>query len=137
MVKCGRKVMWNVNTEIVCSIVAAAGVAVSALVSWFAARYSAEKEIKKMKMSWSREDSLSSSEEFADMCGAVAAYARCLYKDNQIEAARQIAKVRAKESGELARQLDDLYNAVKNSIPNLTDETLSHVIDEYRKSRRN
>lgn len=123
------------NIQIVSSVIATSGMAISALISWFIARSSAEKEIKKLKISWTREDALSSSEEFSDMCGAVAYFARAQQTNTEAEAARQVARVRPKESGVLAKHLDTLYDAIKNENFDLIDDSLARVIEEYRKSR--
>src|SRR5699024_2941080 len=62
------------NTEIICTIVTAGGVVLSSLISFFVARSTANREIRRMKLTWDREDAVTADKEFSSMSAAVAEY---------------------------------------------------------------
>lgn len=95
---------------IIVAVISFVGVGVSAMVSWGVAHYSIKAEIKKLNMTWSREDIVSSEEEFSKMAEAVGRYAADYSNDElQAEAAGKVAAIRAKEIGTLGETLDSLY----------------------------
>lgn len=123
----------SIPTELICSLITFAGVIASALISRNVSKNTAVKEIEKMQLEWDREDLVSSEEDFSKMISAVAKYTSGLYRGYQREALGEIASVRAKENGDLALTLDQLYQAVYDARPRDIDKHLTNVINEKRK----
>lgn len=124
------------DVRIICSLISFAGIAISGLVSWFVSRSSAAKEIEKMRLSWEREDVVSSDEEFGEMCAAVATSVHYDSFTNRSKAGALVASVRSKEQGTLGNLLDDLYFSLERTHNTTTiDELLSKVIIEKRKRK--
>lgn len=121
------------KTEIICAIVAAGGTLLSALIAFFVSRTTANKELEKMKLTWAREDLVSSDDEFAEMAEAVSKYVQNNYGKVQSDAMSKIAAVRSKEINSIAVILDDLYKYVRMDNPNAADEYLTKAINEKRK----
>lgn len=108
----------------------------SAVISWFISRTTANKEIEKLRLTWEREDIVSSDEDFAEMSAAVAEFVSNGYHRARESAMAKAAAIRSKESGEMADALDRLYRALANHNIYETDEALSRVIKEKRKAKR-
>lgn len=128
-------------TEIICSIVSVFGAVISAFISWIVSRSTANKEIKKLKLMWKREDVLTSDEDFSDMAATVARCTAAIsdgYEFDISEVAAKVAAVRSRESGTLANLLDSLYGAVLIKNTCRMYEMLTKVIEEKRhqKSRQ-
>lgn len=124
------------TTEVVCALIATVGAITSAVISWFVSRYSANKEVEKMKLLWKREDVISSDEEFAEMSSAVARCLQSSSKRHRIDAMAKVAAIRSKELGEMAARLDSLYNALNSDSDLNINEELTKVIDEKRNAKR-
>jgi len=123
----------NVPSEVLCSIISLTGVIASALIAKNVSKNTTTKEIEKMRLTWDREDLVSSEEDFSKMASAVAKFMGGLLRTYQREALGEIASVRAKESGDLALALDQLYQAVYDVRPGDIDNCLTNVINEKRK----
>ncbi len=123
------------SAEIICALIAIAGTAVSAGVSWFVSRSTANKEIEKMQLAWEREDVISSDDEFAEMAACVAEFVQSYYGLHQRNAIAKVAAIRSKETGELGKLLDELYDAIKSCDYSRTNLTLSAVINEKRNAK--
>lgn len=124
------------STEVICALIAAGGALLSAVVAWFVSRAAANKEIERLKLTWAREDVITSDEDFAAMCAAVSRYVqteRLRYKD---AASALVSSVRSKEDGVLADSLDCLYASLKRGNSFYVDECLTKVIEEKRKAKR-
>ncbi len=130
------------STEILCSLIALAGAALSALVSFFVAKFSSEREIKKMKLEWEHQDVISSDEDFSDMAVAVSRFVQAQTSKTHTEAITAITKIRAKEYGEIADSLDALYAAIGRRgvgyYPDLQriDNLLSEILKQKRNAKR-
>lgn len=127
------------STEIICALISLGGVIVSGLLAWGVSNSTARHQIKQMKLTWARDDVVSSDDEFADMASEVAKYVTLLHNENWVLADSSRAKVsalRAKESGSLALSLDALYGALLNDGPEAIDAALSEVIEQKRKAKR-
>lgn len=130
------------NTEIICALIAVTGTVVSALISFFVSKSSAEKEIQKMKLEWKRQDIVSSDDDFSDMAIAVSAFIQMQTLRTHTQAVAAIMKIRAKESGDIAKSLDALYEAVGrrgygyNPDLNQIDNLLSEILKQKRNSKR-
>jgi hypothetical protein len=129
------------NTEIICALIAVTGTVVSALISFFVSKSSAEKEIQKMKLEWKRQDIVSSDDDFSDMAIAVSAFIQTQTLRTHTQAVAAIMKIRAKESGDIAKSLDALYEAVGrrgygyNPDLNQIDNLLSEILEQKRNSK--
>ena len=88
-----------------------------------------------MKLIWERDDVVSSDDEFADMSSAVAAYAQDHWPDKQGIAMSKVAALRSKESGELGRQLDELYTVVEHGSSKEINLSLTKVIEQKREAK--
>lgn len=122
--------------EIICSLIAAAGVITSALVSYLISHSAAKREIQNLQMTWKREDIISSDADFADMSASVAKYAKSGNSGHQRDALAKIAAIRSVETGSIAIKLDTLYFEVKNGNLSKTDICLTEAIEEKRKYKR-
>lgn len=123
------------TTEIICALVTVGGTLLSTLIAFFVSRSTANKEIEKMKLTWEREDVISSDDEFAEMASAVATYVQNGWSGNQCTAMSKIAAIRSKEIGSLALKLDQLYTSVSRGNANSADSLLTEVINEKRQAK--
>ena len=123
------------KTEILCALIAAAGAILSALIAWFVSRSTANKEIEQLKLTWEREDIVSSDDEFAKMASVVANYIKCDIPGLQREALSSVAAIRSKESGELGSLLDQLYSVIDYGDISLVDQVLTSVINKKREAK--
>lgn len=123
------------KAEIICALITVGGALLSALIAFFVSRSTANKEIEKMKLTWEREDVISSDDEFADMASAVATYVQNGWSDTQRTAMSKIAAIRSKEIGSLASKLDQLYTAVSRDNAKSADSLLTEVINEKRQAK--
>ena len=130
------------NTEIVCALIAVVGTLASAAISFWVSKSSAEKEIQKMKLEWSRQDIVSSDEDFSDMAVAVSVFIQKQTSKTHTDAVAAVTKIRAKESGTIADSLDALYAAIgrrgSGCSPNLEqiDRLLSEILKQKRNAKR-
>lgn len=125
------------STEIYCTLITTAGAVFSVLLSWFTSRSTANKEIEKLKMSWEREDIVSSDDEFAEMASAVALFVQCDVPATQYEAMQKIAALRSKEVTDIAELLDSLYLDVHRNDRYRADSSLTKVLNKKREIKRN
>jgi len=132
----------NIDPAVICAIITVSGTFASAFVSWFVSRYTTTKELEKLQLTWSREDSVSYEDEFSEMVSAVSKYIHTLNSSDCADAIGKIGAIRAKTSGELASKTDILYVAVfeTGSCKYLTTQSvkkcLSETINQKRKSSR-
>lgn len=130
------------NTEIICALIAVTGTLVSAVISFWVSKFSAEKEIQKMKLEWKRQDIVSSDEDFLDMAVAVSRFIQMQTSKTHTEAIAAVTKIRAKESGTIADSLDSLYSAIGTRghgyNPNCEeiDRLLSEILKQKRDAKR-
>lgn len=96
----------------------------------------ANNELAKMRATWSREDLVSSDEEFADMANSVARYINTGSYNRHTEAMGKIASVRSKETGNIGATLDTLYSCVKAGRIKEADEALTAAIAQKRNLKR-
>ena len=122
----------NVSSELLCSIISFAGIVVSALISKNVSKNTTAKEIEKMKLSWNREDFVASEDEFSKMTSAVAKYAGDFRESSRRIALGEIASIRARETGDLAAALDQLYQTVLERHYSDINKNLTDVIAAKR-----
>ena len=121
--------------EIICTIVTVLGTVISALIAYFVSRSTTNKEIEKMKLTWEREDIISSDDEFADMAAATAKFVHINSSQNRSNALSKIAVLRSKEVGSISSLLDCLYYAVRSDNQSQADAALTSVIEEKRRAK--
>jgi hypothetical protein len=129
--------------EVVISLL---GVIFSGMISWFIARTTANKEIEKIKLTWTREDSIDSDQEFSDMAQTVSKFLLMPSENTRNIACLQVAQIRFKARGRLAQIIDALYNAIESCLPDewgdISVDTskiktlLDDAVDEKRKEQR-
>ena len=126
-----------ISSAVVSALITFVGTIISSSIARKSAKETAQetanKEIEKMKLTWQREDIVSSDEEFADMCAVVAKYssfATGMWGDEAIE---KVGSVRSKECGKLGKIMDDLYDSVKQDRFQEADIHLSAAINEKRR----
>lgn len=126
-----------VSSAVISALIAFLGTVFSSREARKSARETAQeianKEIEKMKLSWQREDMVSSDEEFAEMASVVAkfcAFATGAWSDEAIE---KVGAIRSKESGKLGQIMDDLYESVKRDRFAEADLLLTDAINEKRR----
>lgn len=124
------------STEVICALISVGGALLSALISYGVSRSTANKEVERMRLTWEREDVVSSDDEFAAMSSSVAKFVQSGRTSCQQAAMAEIAAIRSKESGNLAYLLDDLYFAVQSGNIGNSDVCLTKVIDEKRDTKR-
>ena len=130
---------FNLSNESVCALISLAGTVSSALVAWLVAVRTSKNEIRKMKLAWTREDTVSSEKDFTEMVQAVTAYIQHPSNFNQAVAAEKVAVVRSKESGSLASLLDRLYKHIDDTASfdkDTLNRQLSKIIENKRNSKR-
>lgn len=120
------------------TLISAGGVVISAFVSWLISHSAAKKEMHRLERTWQHDDVISSDEEFAKMAGLVSRYVASQTLDDCYDTCEAVAAIRSKESGDLGRALDALYEAVRmdTCFPDMIDLALSRVIEEKRKAKR-
>lgn len=123
----------TLSTEVLCTIITVCGVVISALISLLSAHYSASKELKKIERTWAREDETASASEFSEAMRVAILFAM-KYNIPQYDVLAPIGALRAKESGELADVLDQLYDAVKRRDHSEADRCIDTAINLRRKS---
>lgn len=125
----------TISSEILCAGISAAGVLISALVSQSTAKHAANKEIEKMKLTWAREDITSFDAEFSEMIRMAILFVERTNIGHP-DTLAAIGAIRAKETGELAQALDDLYRFVKTDSYQEADALIDRVILLKRKSSK-
>lgn len=124
-----------IPSEVICALIAALGAAVSAFISWHIAKATANNAIEQLKLTWAREDVVSSDSEFAELASAVAEYVQLQLPGIHRTAIQKVAAARIKEPGELSTLLDQLYTALEEQQPGKADRLLTQVIEVKRKAR--
>lgn len=126
-----------VSSAVISALIAFVGTVFSAREARKSAKETAQeianKEIEKMKLSWQREDMVSSDEEFAEMASVVAKF--CAFETGawSDEAIEKVGAIRSKESGKLGQIMDDLYESVKRHRFVEADLLLTEAINEKRR----
>ena len=120
--------MKNLSTELICAIITASGTVLSAVIAFFSARYTAKREIRKMKLQWTREDNLSDKKEFSEMTAAVSRYAQSGWSRHQREALECISVLQVSASGELLDELTTLSNLVaSDSLDDISQQLMTVI----------
>lgn len=120
------------NTKIVCAIISAAGVVLSSIISALVARFSASKEIKKLKLQWEHEETTSLNAEISEVIGYAAEFSKTGRPAHGRAAAKYIASVRMKTNGNVASLLDELYDAISRENSTEIDSAISRLSAQIR-----
>ena len=114
------------------------GTLVSAVISFWVSKFSAEKEIQKMKLEWKRQDIVSSDDDFSDMAVAVSRFLQMQTSKTHTDAVAAVTKIRAKEFGTIADSLDALYAAIgrRGTVYSQNREEIDHLLSEILKQKR-
>ena len=123
------------NIEIICAIIAVVGVAASSVASWLISRAITVNEIKKLKLTWAREDAFSADNEFAEMVAAISEHIALSSHETKGAAIAKISALRAKEHGVLAIYLDRLCFDIINDFSDNIYELLDTVIEQKREQK--
>lgn len=123
------------TTEVLSGLFSLAGIVLSSIISFLVARLGASKEIEQLKLTWMREDVVSSESDFSEMVSSVAVYAKTLSIDDMNTATKWVAKIRAQENGALGDLLDSLYDQLRNPVVSDLENTLSEIIKEKRQRK--
>ncbi|MBE6985949.1 MAG: hypothetical protein E7433_00795 [Ruminococcaceae bacterium] len=130
------------SPEIISAIISAFGTIAAAIIAWISAKFTAKREIHKLRLSWEREDNILRKKAFADMGAAVSRYIQSGWSRHQREALEAIAFVRSSD-GETASEIENLYEAVlggeiEQCKTALAEAALSHqqVTSQQHKHRR-
>lgn len=124
------------STEITCSLIALAGVVLSALVSFLTAFFTANHKLKELKATWEHDAAVSSDEEFAEMAKAVSKYVASGARLYAQDAAAKVSSVRSQEHGDIAETLDSLHHALLRENRTRADSLLSTAIEMRRNSKQ-
>jgi len=125
------------NPETISTLISALGVILSAGVSLLVARSTAANEIKKMQLSWEREDTVTSDDEFTAMVSAAVKYANTEDDRYMIGTLQKVASLRAKAIGEIAKTYDLLYLAVQRGDYTGIDKILTELLNQKRDAQCN
>lgn len=130
------------KTDILCAFISFIGAIISSVLAYFISRFSAQNEIEKMRISWEREDMISSDEEFTEMVVTVTRYINSKEKTDETAALEKINSLRSKELGELFFQLNLMQRIINikdsEGKPDFKflDKCLSDAIEQRRKAKR-
>ena len=130
------------KTDILCAFISVIGAIISSVLAYFISRFSAQNEIEKMRISWEREDMISSDEEFTEMVVTVTRYINSKEKTDETAALEKINSLRSKELGELFFQLNLMQRIINikdsEGKPDFKflDKCLSDAIEQRRKAKR-
>lgn len=126
-----------VSSAVISAVITFIGTVISAREARKSAKETAQeianKEIEKMKLSWQREDMVTSDEEFAEMASVVAKFCAFATGGWSDEAIERVAAIRSKESGILGQIMDDLYSSIKYNRFQEADMHLTAAINEKRR----
>ena len=130
------------KADILCAFISFIGAIISSVLAYFISRFSAQNEIEKMRISWEREDMISSDEEFTEMVVTVTRYINSKEKTDETAALEKINSLRSKELGELFFQLNLMQRIINikdsEGKPDFKflDKCLSDAIEQRRKAKR-
>lgn len=135
MIVSSGKVVIDLSTEIICALISAASVLLSALVAHLTARHTAKKELDKMILSWDREDTISADTAFSEMIQAVRTYTSCENEFLKYDALNKVDSVRIKESESINAVLVQLHNALEQGNRYLSTQLLNKAVEEKNKEK--
>lgn len=117
------------STEVICALISAAGVVLSALVSVLISR----NEIKKLKLSWSRDDDLSFSEDFNRACSCILNYIETPTDSYRRTALRQVLLLQSSAPAKIIDPLRKMNHALDSGDPKTAKQLLDELISIKQK----
>ena len=117
-----------IKTQVICAIITASGTVLAAVIAFFSARYTARREIKKLKLQWTREDNLTGKKEFAEMTAAVSRYLQSGWSRHQREALESVAILQVTAHGDLLTELSTLSDLIASDSLDDIPQQLRTVI---------
>lgn len=125
------------TSEIICTLIATGGTVLSILASIFVSRTTASGELSKMKLTWEREDALSSGRELEELATLIYNYTTSENPYLRIPAMAKLASIRANETGDVSGLLDNLHVALSYQNKPESERLLSEIVVQLRKSKGN
>ena len=116
------------SSEVICLIITTVGSLAAAAISAATSKKVAASEIKKLKLTWEREDAITSSEDIAELTRLVYSFTSCLNDAFAIPAISKTAEIRTNATGEFAAALDELYDALSQRNRIKAESLMSEVI---------
>lgn len=83
----------------------------AAVISFFTAKYTSRKEIRKLELEWKRKDAISKNRDFLEMVAAVSRYSQSGWSSHQREAMEKISIIQAQHNDPLLRSLWQSVNS--------------------------
>lgn len=118
------------STDVICGIIMVIGTIVSAAISAATSKKVATNEIRKLKLTWNREDAITSAEDIAELTRLVYDFVTCQNDFFAIPAISKAAEMRAKATGDFSNALDKLYAALSQCDRQMSKQELSEVIKQ-------
>lgn len=116
------------STEVVCIMITTIGALVTTAISAVTSKKVAANEIKKLKLTWDREDAKTSSEDIAELTKLVYSFTNCQNNTFAIPAISKTAEMRLNATGDFAAALDELYTALSQCNRIKAEQLISEVI---------
>ena len=127
---------YILSTEIICALITITGSVITCAITNSNAKHRAEEvatsEVEKLTRTWQREDRLSAESAFREMCETVARFVHDNCGTNQGIALEKVAGMRAIFTGEIATQLDALYDSIQRRNSQASEAQLTKAIKLHR-----
>lgn len=109
---------------------------ISGIVAWIVAKQAAKAEIKKLQTIWAHEKETACDADFDKMVSAVSLYAKYPSPNGFHDATDAVAIYRAKATGGIAGEVDNLSGLIERFSPNCDEilKQLNTVIECKRKA---
>lgn len=104
----------------------------ASLLTFFASRHDAKKEISKLKLEWEHQSIVQDDEEFSEMCRKVYALLNSAFHIDA-DTIASVAVVRSKATGAYAEALDVLLSAVTSTQTVRVLPAIQNVVSERSK----
>ena len=125
------------SPEIICAALSLLGVFLSSVIAFLTSRAIARNEIRKLRLTWDREDSLEFDKGLQELFQLVYEFIDCQNDSFAIPAISRLAPLRAKETGPAAPLLDELHIALDSHNRHLCRILLSELVVKYRETKSN
>lgn len=102
----------SVPTELICAVISFLGTALSAVIAFLTARFTSNREIKKMKMQWAHDKTSSQKQALSEMVSATSRYVQSGWSKHQREAMEKISAFSICAAKDHFEALSSLYTAV-------------------------
>ena len=123
------------SPEIICAALSLLGVFLSSVIAFLTSRAIARNEIRKLRLTWDREDSLEFDKGLQELFQLVYEFIDSQNNSFAIPAISRLAPLRVKETGPAAPLLDELHNALDAHNRHRCRLLLSEIVIKYRESK--